>query len=71
MGVFHRSRKFQHYRQVYETLNIEACYAEEVATRGRRQWSKWWKEASNAAAGACRSLDSVVVKLITPRNCLN
>lgn len=42
-----------------ETLNVEACYADEVVTRERRrgrQWSKWRKEASNGGirnGGGC------------------
>lgn len=62
-----------------ETLNVEACYADEVVTRERRRGrdsgrsggKKLATAVSGTAAGACRSLGSVVVKLITPRNCLN
>lgn len=39
--------------------------------RGRGDGKKLTTAASGTTAGACRSLGSVVVKLITPRNCLN
>lgn len=39
--------------------------------KGRGGGGGGWKEEARSGSGGCRSLGSAVVKLITPRNCLN